>query len=273
MQITSKVEKGESTTKFVVLGDRQIPFHDTRAIRLARRVIEDFQPDYVVDLGDALDLPDLSTKYAPKPEHKMQFKSALRIYREQTEKEIEACPTAKRIWIAGNHEQRLEKYVSVKAEALWELLNDDGPLTLPKLVGIEDKVTYVQPYGEAWAYRWQGAEFLFKHGDRHNKFASSSELSDLHTNGISGHLHRIQMMMQQTYSSLHGWWSNGCLCNIEGQNCPPGYMSGTGMRNWQQGLTTIIFSNERPLFSVSPWVIHRGKTIVNGKVYIDTGGK
>lgn len=273
MPIKEQLEHGESVTKFLVKGDQQIPFHDPRAIRIVRRAIEDFQPNFIVDLGDWLDLPDLSTKFVPKPEHKQKFRSALKMCREQFEKESEACPTAERIWIAGNHETRLQNYIAVKAEALWDLLSDDGPLTFPKLVGIQNKVTYVHPYGEVWQYKWQGSDFLFKHGDRHNKFAAASELGDTHSNGMSGHLHRIQVSFQTTLKGPHGWWSNGCLCNIEGPDCPPGYMNGTGMRNWQQGFSTIIFSNERSLFSVSPWLIHRGRAIVNGKTYIDTGGK
>lgn len=265
------LDKNEKATVMLVKGDQQVPFHDTRAIRIVRNVIEDVQPDYIIDLGDWLDLPDLSTKFTSKPQHRGQLSMVRNIVKDQFEKESLAAPKAQRIWIEGNHEKRFRHFIEQNAEALVPLLNDDI-LSIPNLVGVGDKVTYVYPYGNVWQWKYGlNSKFIFKHGDVHTRYSAMRELETAHRSGMSGHTHRIQSAMNTTYDGIHGWWSNGCLCNIRGDNCPPGYTETDQYRQWQQGFSVITFSNERTLFQVEPVVIHEGQTFFHGKTYVDNG--
>lgn len=267
-----KLESGEETTVIVAKGDIQIPFHDTRAVRVLRRVIEDVQPDIIVDIGDWLDLPDLSTKFATKPDHKNQIALACQIAKEQFDKEMEVSPNSRYIWIEGNHEKRLRSFVEQRAEALSVYTKGEGLLTLPSMVGIKERVEYIYPYGAVWKFKYGGGHsFIFKHGEATTKYSAMRELETAHENGMSGHTHRMNFSMTTTYEGPHGWWSLGCLCNIRGKNCPPGYTETDQYRNWQQGFAVITFSKERALFQVEPVLVHEGATIFRGKAFVDTG--
>ena len=268
----NQVERGEKVETVFVTGDRQIPFHDTRALRLIRKVAEDLQPDIEVALGDELDLPDLSLKFLTKPDHRNQLSTAFRMYRDDFEAFSEVCPNTKRIWIEGNHEKRLR--VFVEQTALAEFAKPGGVLTIPNLVGIAEKVEYVFPYGNVWKYKYgpsNSHSFIFKHGEVTTPYASMRELEKAHRSGISGHTHRMSFSANTTYDGPHGWWSNGALCNIRGDNCPPGYTETDQYRNWQQGFSVVTFSKERSIFQVEQTIIHEGKCMFRGKLYEDNG--
>ena len=279
------IETGEKVTRFIVLGDQQEPYGDERAQRLVVEVMKSEADagrnyDYCVDLGDRFDFDGLTLKFLRKPGTGLDLRRVVNSVAKRFNQENEALgEQCKRVWLAGNHEQRLPNYVYEAAPALYDLLDtDQGVLTVPfflKHYGADiSNLQYVEPYGNDWRYKFGGGgEFIFTHGDSHSKYASAVEVSDKVKNGMSGQLHRMQVTYKTTYDNVFGWWSNGCLCNIEGDNVPPGKKKGPQSRNWQQGFSTIEFSRERNLFSVTQHLIHRGKALVFGKQYVDRGGR
>jgi hypothetical protein len=55
--------------KAVIVGDRQVPFHDPAAMSVARSIIRDVNPDILLDMGDGLDcwqISDYDTRPAPR---------------------------------------------------------------------------------------------------------------------------------------------------------------------------------------------------------------
>jgi len=268
----------------IVQADQHTPYEDERVLRLIRRVMADRlqrgKPfDYVVDLGDRFDFEGLSVKFLRSPQGGLYLRREFHTVADQITKENEALgPHVKRVYIKGNHEERLTNYIWGQAPGLADLLDEeDGVLTIPALLrhyGADtSNMTYVQPYTETWEYSWRGAKFVFTHGDRFGITAARMELRDRVVNGMSGHVHRDSGDKLPTYDSLYGWWTCGCLCNIEGKNVPPGRKKGAGKRYWVQGFATVEFSDERPLFSVTLHTVHRGKAVVYGKVYVDRGGR
>ena len=263
--------------RIAIVGDHQIPFHDTKAIRCAREVMRDFAPHKIVNVGDYYDFPDLSIKFSRTPEFKQQLLMAKRSGQSIMEKDLTATGLSpdSYTYIEGNHEARLRTFIQNRADALWELTKDQGVLSLPTLMGVPKGVTYVEPYGSTLEISFGGGGvFLARHGNRHNAYAAAAELRDTHHSGVSGHTHRIQNAFENGWNSFNGWWSNGCLCNIEGTNTPPDRFTGASfLRNWQQGITLLDLSKDRKLFDAHTIVIHNGRARYQGKDYIDRGGK
>lgn len=126
----------------VIIPDIQHPFHDSLALTKIIKVIEDIQPDAILQIGDAIDFPQVSRwtkgtagEYAPTlQKHIDGFKGVLRDLRA-------AAPNAEITWLEGNHDLRLRDFVKQYAAPLRTLdaLTTESLFDLP-LVG----VNYVQ---------------------------------------------------------------------------------------------------------------------------------
>lgn len=287
MSKKQQFERGEKLDRVLFLCDQQVPFHDPRAVALATEyarveTLEGRGFTEVVQGGDWADMTGLTTKFLREPKHMNRVKTDFRIMRGQHERLTEAVgEDVPHVWIAGNHEQRFETYIIAgNPELAWLLSPDDDEdrpkLDVMRITGMDryPNLRYIGPYGETYERRFgRDSRFVFKHGDKHGKYAAARELEAVMENGMSGHNHRAQNVQITTYSGPKGWWSMPALCNIEGNECPPGYMKGSGLRNWQQGFGEVYFSRERGLFQVSTHIIHRGQMIANGRQYVDVRGK
>lgn len=98
----------------VVVPDLQMPYDDPTALRKVLQVIQDIQPDAVVQIGDLIDMPQVSrwtkgtageyttTLQSHIDDVKARFLSPLR----------EAAPKAALTWVSGNHDERITDYLS-----------------------------------------------------------------------------------------------------------------------------------------------------------------
>ena len=262
--------------KLLIVGDLQMPHHDPRAVRAMLHFARDFKPDITIDLGDLLDFGYLAQKSLwraeANPERILNDLDAAYEYLHALEK------VSKRVvFIEGNHEDRLRKYILENAPSLSVLADEDGPLNLHALLtrgGRKlSRTEIVGPYGEAFVYE----SIVFKHGDSHAKNAAATELADEGSSGVSGHVHRFAMATRTDRKGAHAWYSNGCLCHIKGPNMPPGYRGGeTRVRNWQQGfiygyVTPREDAADSGNFNLYPVVITDGRFTVNGRNYSPDG--
>lgn len=263
--------------RIAVIGDHQLPYHDARAIRVAREIMRDFKPHRIINVGDYYDLPDLSTKFTRTPEFRNQLGMVRKIGLEIIEKDLAATGLSPEAYtlIEGNHEKRLRDYVTTKADALYELTAEGGALTLPVFMQLPPGLTYVKPYPQTLEINFGGGgSFLARHGTAVGKYPAAAEIAKFHESGVSGHTHRIGNSFEPGWKTHHGWWSNGALCNVEGPNVPPDFAgASTDRRGWQQGITLLDFSSTRKLFDAHTVVIDHGRARWRGKDYIDRGGK
>lgn len=244
----------------IVMNDHQIPFHDTRSIAAVHEYVKDVQPTLIIILGDMLDFPGLTTKFLRKQTERGRVVQDIQIARELLLDLKEKSPFSRLIYIEGNHEARLRKYILERAEELEGLTS--GPLSLPSLLNIPD-MEYIGPYGEHFEYRG----FLFTHGTFATTYAAAKELSTWWTSGMSGHTHHLQVHAHSDWRGAHAWYSNMCLCYTHGKKMPPGTREGEhNLQNWQQGFSTIQFGEG--IFNVYQTVITKhGFWAPNGRYY------
>ena len=204
----------------------------------------------IVVLGDMLDFPYLSTKFARKHAAPQDLLGDLAVAREMLQFYRANC--GRLIFIEGNHEARFTNYIMECAPALEPLV--DGPLNLPALLNIEG-MEYVGPYGEVFIYH----SIVFKHGDVASQYAAHSELTAEGSSGISGHTHRLQVAARSDRGGAHAWYSMPALCHVKGRRMPPGYHNGASIvRNQQQGFG-LVYCDE--IFNIYPIIITDGMAI------------
>jgi metallophosphoesterase superfamily enzyme len=137
------------TTKTFVLPDLQIPYMDMAFAKRMLRVIRAYGPDKIVQIGDLIDLPEVSrwTK-GGAGEYAGTLQDSIDTTHAFLRKVREAAPNAAIHIKEGNHDERFEKYVSQYSPATLVLRSNHLPdqLRLDELgILYERKPFFVAP--------------------------------------------------------------------------------------------------------------------------------
>ena len=235
--------------KVLLMNDIHIPFHVTAAVEAAVAHGRRFGADVVFLNGDVFDFHGVSrydhdgTKltYTEEIEYGRQFMAYLR----------GKFPKARLIVKAGNHEERLDRYILSRAPALFGLEN----VTLRSLVGMD-----------GFGAECVGDQRLVKLGKLHaihgHEYGSGSSapvnaarwlMLRARRHATMGHLHHTSEQIEQDIGGQQlATWSVGCLCGLS-----PKYRRLNS--RWNHGLATVEVSADGS-FSFD------NKRIIDGKV-------
>lgn len=253
--------------KDVIVPDAQIGYyrgkdgvlhetHDEKAIAVVMEAIEMIQPETIVCVGDNLDLPEMG-KYLTTPAYQQTTQAAIDRATTFCAQMRAAAPKAKIIWLAGNHEERMPKYLLTNAAAAYGLRKGNIPdswpvLTIPYLCRMEEYGVEYRPGYPASDY-WINEKLRVIHGDRVKSSGSTAHvyLNNEKTSVIYGHIHRIETAFK-TREDFSGprtimAASPGCLARIDG--AVPSTKGGvdldgrplTRYENWQQGFGVVTY--------------------------------
>jgi UDP-2,3-diacylglucosamine pyrophosphatase LpxH len=163
--------------------DVHAPFHDRKCVELALDVLKDLNPDEVVILGDFFDCYTVS-QYSkdPKSQYKL-LEEELAEGRTLLSRIIKTAPRANIVFLQGNHEYRIDRYVSTYANALGGSINTRDVLQLPKQVKW-------YPYGHRNHH--QCGKLIATHGTICNRHCCAAMLQKYGCSVIFGHTHRMQ---------------------------------------------------------------------------------
>lgn len=226
--------------KFVVLSDIHFPYQDNKALNAALGFMEYNEVDEIILNGDILDFYDVSS-FDKDPERINSLQQELYLADKFFKKLRALKPNAKIIFIKGNHEYRLERYLKKHPE-LYSL----EALKLPNLLGLSKyDIGYIDKH-------YKLGSLKITHGSIVRKFSSYSAHAELDKNdcsGISGHVHRLGVCYRQTPTRYLAWFESGCLCDIN-----PEYVDSP---DWHQGF--LYGSIEKDSFAVDIIPIVKGK--------------
>ena len=237
----------KSATRVLVLSDLHIPEHDEKAIRAACRYGKEKNINAIYINGDFLDM--YTPSFHEKRHHRWSVNDELedgRTFLKWLRNEFK-CPI---YIIPGNHDQRLERYLMVKAP---ELL-DCPEFKLDVLLKYgENGITHIPFRSKAYF-----GKLLVEHGD---KMAGSGGVNPARTALLKfkrpvlvSHFHRTTSANQKVYDGHNLMaWSIGCLCTLE-----PGFME---VNEHNHGAAIIDVNHADGNFRVENF------QIINGKVY------
>jgi len=189
----------------LIIPDCHIPYHDKRAYQLMLDVASDLSPDEIVILGDYADFYAINSHGKdPQGQHLLQDEVA------EVVKELKVLnrkfPDAKKVFICGNHEHRLARYVTNRCPDLYGVLDVASILELSAL-GYE----YI-PYEPNQKYSVLGSSLFARHeplaGGKH---VAQNTAEKAMASVIFGHTHRIQeaqtvTMDGQNYRGISSGW-------------------------------------------------------------------
>ena len=262
------------------VGEELVPMHDERAMRVARLICRDIAPDKIINLGDTVDLPELS-RFPKDSDHFYRtlgpaFQAAHDFYAQLRADH----PNAEIIEVDSNHNTRLQKFALKNAPDLYGMRQAGSEsqwpvLTYPFLANLDAVgVEWVSGYGAAEYIH--NDDLVFVHGTNavsNGSTANKNSKQQQEVNYVQGHVHRSEM---HTRTNRMGEYLVSlvvpALCKTDG--IVPGYHSAvddTGkpvkrQQNWQNGVS-IIHDYGDGNYNFQNVLINEGKAFYNGKEY------
>jgi hypothetical protein len=217
----------------LIVPDVHIPYHDHKFLKLVEKLITLIKPNYLVQLGDAIDCFQCS-KFSKDPERKntiyedlMKFRNILDIW-ENLMPDKSQCHLC-----SGNHETRILKTAWNKAPELSCLLKP-----IEEIFGLHIRNKYGY---KKWFYhplnKWDSCKIgdvVFHHGAFYNTHTAGNNLNKYPGKFLQGHNHRILMA-----NAGDNHWSatigHGCLISkLDYLQAPV---------QWAQGFAVVTFVN------------------------------
>lgn len=213
-------------TTTLVIPDTHVPFEDKKAWNLVLKAAYELQPKRIVMLGDFMDCLTVSNFVAP-PGRISTLKQEVTATRRELDRLSEAAPKAEIVYICGNHEKRLEKYLAEKAPKLFGLVD------MAELLRIEDR-------GWTWVDYRRHITFgkvAYTHDLGYSgKGAVSQCLDSFGGNIIFGHTHRAGVVYGGTVLGEH---RVSMSCGWLGDPSAIDYTYQAKIKDWQQGIGIV----------------------------------
>ena len=212
-----------------VIGDIHIPYQDNDAIEAAFAEMEAQKIESLFINGDMLDFYQLS--FHEKDPRNVHFKQEIEAGRQFLEYCRYRFPDIPIYFIPGNHENRFERYLRVKAS---ELLDMDE-FRLDVLLHVAEYGVQFIPFRSKVVF----GDFLIEHGDKipgaGGVVPARTALMRLKTNCLINHFHKTSDSSQRVYgpddsTTIRGY-SLGCLCELT-----PEYLE---INEWNHGFAIL----------------------------------
>lgn len=262
--------------------DSLVSIHDERAIAAALQVVKAAKPDKIIMNGDNLDLAEMG-KYIVTPAYQRTTQATIDWMTTFCATLRHLAPEAEIVWIAGNHEERLPKYIVQNATASFGLRQGNVPdswpvMSVPHLCRLNEwGVTYLPGYPTG--SHWINNRFRVIHGHKVASGGSTAHkyLATEKTSVIYGHIHRIEL----AHRTRDDWdgpktilaASAGCLAKVSGE--VPSTKGGTDLdgrplpqtEDWQQGMAVVDYEEGEGDFHLEIVPIMNGIARWHGKNY------
>lgn len=257
---TAKIDKSK-VKRAVIYGDRHGIMQDEKAVNVLYSIIKDVEPHLIVNIGDDVDCYTIS-RFDKNPARVHDLQAEIDNTRRHLHQIAQLASSADRIWLEGNHEERLRKLVwrlPGAAQELAKLRVIQENLTWEKLVGTKEIGWTFVPSAEQ-SRKVIIPRVIIKHGTKLGNWSGLSakaEMGKYGKSGLSGHSHRLAAIYHKDLNGSHVWCETGCLCTVE-----PEYDIDP---DWQQGLVVVEFTND--WFNVELVYIENGKAQYRGVKY------
>jgi predicted phosphodiesterase len=237
-----------SVTRLLILSDVHIPYHNVEAVTLALQYGKDRNVNGIMLNGDILDFYGLST--FEKDPRKRRFSAELEMGREFLRilrKEFDGVPIYYKL---GNHEERYERYLRIKAPELLDVA--------------EFRMDVLLKFGEIGVELIDDKRIIkfgnlnIMHGHEFGKsvFSPVNPARGLYMRGkencIAGHNHQTSSHVEPSMNGhVVNTWSTGCLCELH-----PSYMP---INKWNLGFAYAEREQD------NGFTVHN-HTIIKGKI-------
>ena len=234
--------------KLAVLSDIHIPFHSIDALSAGLDFIQSEKPDAILLNGDTIDFYGLS-RFMKDP-RKRSVAHELQATRDFLD--VLSQFGAKIYFKIGNHEERYQNYLIMKAPELLGVQQFE----LQHLLGLDERG--IDLIGDKRIIKANDLNIVHGHEFGQSIFSPVNIARGLFLRGkvtaMQGHNHSVS---EHTESNMNGeittTWSLGCLCELN-----PAYLP---INKWSHGFAIVDLSDNGKDFHVRNYRIHKGKIL------------
>ncbi len=242
--------------RVLIIPDSHVPYHDVRAWELLLRVAKDFKPQHTIVLGDFGDCYQVSS-HDKDPKRATMMDEEVEAVNAELRRLEAAVKGSKKVFIEGNHEFRVIRYLQQKAP---ELINI---ISIPKLFKLHEHGWKHVPYRSSHKH---GHMYYTHDVGASGKGAAAKSATALGRNVVIGHVHRAEMVVQGTLDGeRHVGFSFGWLGDKEQID----YMQRDKVsKDWTLGFGVGYFDTETQFTTMSFVPILPGyHCVLHGKKY------
>lgn len=173
--------------------DCHIPMHNKQAWALFMDIAKQLNPDMLVVHGDFFDFYSVSRHDKNVSLDFKTFKDEMQECRDLLGDLLAVCRSVRRpIFLEGNHELRLQRYIAEKAPKL------SGIYETREILGIVEPWLYL-PYGQAGHYKI--GKLMCTHGSLAGENPAASMVKKYRSSVAFGHVHKLQ---EYHITNIHG---------------------------------------------------------------------
>lgn len=242
----------KSLERWLLIPDCHVPFQDVAAFRLMLRAAKTCGVRNVAVLGDFIDCFSVSS-HPKSPNRRLDLEEELEAGRAALS-EIESVCTGQRIYVAGNHEDRLERYLIDKAPALFNTVK------VEKLLELSKRGWRYVPYKDHVKI---GKLYLTHDAGKAGKQAHHDALNAFQGNVVIGHTHRIGYAVE---GNAKGKPHVGAMLGWLGDVDAVDYLHRIrAKRDWAHGFG-LMYKEPDGCVHIVPVPIVNGKCVVEGRL-------
>jgi predicted phosphodiesterase len=241
--------------KVLFAGDFHAPYQDERCLSSFLQFSNWFKPDIIFLIGDVIDFYAIS-RFNKDPNRSLEIQDEIDCAKNILSQIRRFNPKAGIVFIKGNHEERLKKYLWSVAKELANLKE----LSIDRLLGLKELNILYEDKG-----RLEHRGLIIKHGSvvrKYSGYSARAEFEKTGRSGVSGHTHRANVYYQNNDGGEYAWMECGCMCRKDQE-----YMEGE-IPNWQRGWGVGYFKNNANRFSLDFVPFADGKAMYQGKEFI-----
>ncbi len=238
----------------LIIPDTHRPYHDTKAWKLMLEVGKNMQPQHIITIGDYVDFFSVSS-HSKNPTRKMQLQDEIDDALEGLD-ELDKLGAKNKIYIGGNHEDRLTRYLQDKAPELFNVVK------IPDLLSLESRGWTYVPYKS----HVKIGKLHFTHDvGAAGRNATFKALDTYQHSIITGHAHRLQYIVEGNaigefkLSAQFGWLGDSNQID---------YMSRANVnKNWALGFGAGYINPDDGIAYITPIPIINYTCMFNGELF------
>lgn len=229
----------------LLLSDPHVPYHDVRAWDLMLQVGAQVKPHHLLVNGDLADFYSVSS-HSKQPDRLDSLGAELLSVNDALD-QLDGLKAKHKMFIAGNHEDRLTRYLQDKAPELFDIID------IPGLFNLEERHWDYTPYKE---HTRIGKLYATHDVGTAGRFSTYKALDTYQHSITTGHAHRMSYVVEGNavgeykLSAQFGWLGDASKVN---------YMHKAMVRkNWALGfgvghlnpLTGVVYLVPVPIVQV-----------------------
>lgn len=240
----------------LIISDTHRPYHDHKAWALMLKVARILKPKHLYIIGDFADCYTVSS-HSKDPRRALRMVEEMANVREGLD-ELDSLKATHKTYVAGNHSDRLERYLRDRAPELFEFID------IPQLLQLKQRGWKYVPYKSDTKL----GKMYFTHdvgGSTTGRAAVYRCLDTYHHSIITGHTHRMAYVVEGNaageckLSAQFGWL--GDVSQVD-------YMhNAVAKKNWALGFGVFHYEPKSGLVYVTPVPIVNYTCCVNGRLY------